>query len=287
MADTNTLTQAIRVLWPDLPVLVGDSWPQFEADLTTCLTRLESDEDSESVIHAMILNLFAENPEAHQRLVKLMAELDGERALTMRVLEPVYSLKDFTSLTEHGDLYPFYGVLLYAPTNGLDARLHEYVTSHWSLMNALTGNSCLLLAVENPWERPIEGFKPEEVYDIARHLGAGVGELPCLIYFTQPGTRRETLVLKLGEFLSGPDRLTDEELTDFFRSVQSILDSCSEKRADFRLKCLSEGLEKEWPRDSRWADVASKAGGWLVMSAPVGATILQAMNAVKGLLGLG
>jgi hypothetical protein len=55
---------------------------------------------------------------------------------------PVGSLRDLQELLEgrHGYVFerrtfPFSGALLYAPANGLNQRLHQYVVCHFELFN--------------------------------------------------------------------------------------------------------------------------------------------------------
>ena len=202
----------------------------------------------------------------------------------MATTQPIYSLKDFLEVLQQGHTYPFYGVLLYTPMNGLDARLHQYVMSRWQFLNRLTGNSCLLFAVEDIERgQDIKEFKPEEIYDIARTLGTSgtsVKDIPCIVFFTEPKTQSETLVLKLGEFLPASNDLTDDNLTDFFRSLEAILDSCSTRASNMRLQCLKEGLNREWPKESTWFKRVSELGGWVVKSTVGAASIASAISAI-------
>src|SRR5689334_13251657 len=106
-------------------------------------------------------------------------------------------------LNQGKDKYPFYCLLLYTPENELNARLHKYVTSHWDILDELTGSNCLLMAIENIGrEIPIEKFKPKDVYRISRYMGAPVDTIPNMIFYTEPGASRKTQVLKLKEFFS-------------------------------------------------------------------------------------
>src|SRR2546423_1150266 len=137
------------------------------------------------------------------------------------MMTPV-SLEDLQNQLERGDFYPFYAVLLYTPLNGLNVRLHEYVESRWEFLNNLTGNNCLMVALEKRG-RPIGRFRPEIVYDIARFLGVAVNQIPCLILFTDPKHRQETAVLDLKQLLSSAP--TDEALTTFFQDLQTVFDN--------------------------------------------------------------
>lgn len=202
-------------------------------------------------------------------------------------MAPVYSLKHFLHLMENiegaeDDPYPFYAVLLYTPMNGLDARLHEYMTSHWSLMDALTGHKWLLLAVEDiEWARPtIDDFKPEDIYHIARGLGQLPEAVPCLVFFVNPQYQNEVLTLNLSEFFGKRDLPNDEGLTDFFRSIASIVDGCSNESPEKRLQCLDKNVGREWPRESVWSERARKTAGWVVTSAATASTIVAALTPV-------
>jgi hypothetical protein len=203
----------------------------------------------------------------------------------MAMAEPIYGLEDFVRLFEQSaELYPYYSVILYTPQNGLDERLHEYVAGHWDLLNRLTGDSSLLAALENrDVNRGIEDFRPEEVYDIARELGVSVADVPALVFFSSPHERDDILVLKVGEFL--PSDVTDEHLTDFFRSLSAIVDSCAGGAEPDRLDCLRRNLKEAWPEDSRWRARASEIGGALVSSTTKTATVVQALSVIMQILG--
>jgi len=201
------------------------------------------------------------------------------------VAAPVYSLKHFLYLMERirdaeHDPYPFYAVLLYAPINGLDARLHEYMAIHWILMDAMTGPKWLLLAAEDfEWAKPsIDDFKPEDIYHIARELGQPPNTIPCLVFFANPKYQNDVLTLNLREFFGEGGLPSDEDLTDFFRSITSIVESCSDKPPGRRLQCLDKMVSQEWPRDSVWAERARKAAGWVVVSATTASTVVTALT---------
>ena len=205
----------------------------------------------------------------------------------MTMAEPVYSLKHFLQLVEDLDRpearpYSFYAVLLYAPMNGLDARLHEYMTSHWRLMDAMTGPNWLLLAVEDIQRaKPaIEDFKPEDIYHIARALGQSPNVIPCLVFFVNPRHQNDVITLKLDELFDVSSLPTDNELTDFFRSMASIIDNCAVELPEKRLKCLDKRIDKEWPEDSVWGERVGKATGWVVTSTATAATIAASLTPV-------
>ncbi len=84
MNQTSNLLEAIESLWSELPALVGEDWPRFEAQLTSYLEQLETEPERESIIRALILDLFFHHEQAHLRLVDVMAELAGEQPPAMR-----------------------------------------------------------------------------------------------------------------------------------------------------------------------------------------------------------
>ncbi len=149
-------------------------------------------------------------------------------------------------------------------------------------MDGLTGRNWLLLAVEDlASARPaIEDFRPEDIYDIGRHLGVSPGAVPCLVFFVDPTHRNDTLVLQLREFLESEGPPTDEQLTDFFRSLATIVDGCADVPAGERLARLRAGLEREWPVDSEWAERAKGIGGAVIGSVVAAGTTATALTSV-------
>jgi hypothetical protein len=72
-------------------------------------------------------------------------------------------------------------------------------------VNSLTGESCLLMALEAQGQ-PIEEFRPDDVYEIARYLGAQVDQVPCWAFITEPQTKRQTLVQPLSVLFPEADK---------------------------------------------------------------------------------
>jgi hypothetical protein len=160
----------------------------------------------------------------------------------MAMAEPVHGLEDFKDMLAQGSPYPVYAVLLYTPENSLNQRLREYVRSRWNMLNHLTGDSCLLFAVEDlERDRPIEVFRPEDVYSIARFLGASVDAVPGLVFLTDPANRADVLVVRLHEAL-GDDNVSDAQLTTFFQKVAAATDACASRPPGDRLACLRERI---------------------------------------------
>ena len=189
------------------------------------------------------------------------------------------SLKDLRWVLEMGDPYPFYAILLYPPLNGLNSKLHAYVESHWGYLNGLTGNNCLLLALERGG-RSAEEFRPEDVYAIARYLGATVDKVPCIVFITDPKRERQTLVQPLSMLFTDAEQLTDDDLTEFFQSVQALIDKCVEQASeDDRFECLHRAFDREYilPTKGRRA---------VVIVTTVAGTVMQVLQPITALLSL-
>lgn len=194
---------------------------------------------------------------------------------------------DLKSYLESGRKYafPFYCVLLYKPVNGLHAKLHEYVADQWRYLDTLTGRTCLMLAIENPrGTTAIRNFRPQDVYEVARYLGAPADALPCMVFFTEPDTRRDTLVIRLRPVLPAETKLTNEDLTAFFEHVAVTLDACA-SGGEERLACLKRQLRG--PRGigiSQWAGAASRARKYLIVSVASAGTLAAALDSIAQLL---
>ena len=208
---------------------------------------------------------------------------------------PVGSLRDLQDLLEGRGSYvfeqrpfPYYSVLMYAPTNGLNKLLHEYVSSHYELFNSQTGPNWLVAVIEDIGrDRSIEeSSRPQDVYDIARYLGARVDDIPALVFFTDPQERNETLILRLGDILPESSNITDEILTDLFGRIAAIIDDLSPASIspDVRLSRLRDALGREWPKDSKWGGWARNAVGWLKVSATTATSVIGALDNVARLL---
>ncbi|HEX5417720.1 MAG TPA: hypothetical protein VFZ25_18840 [Chloroflexota bacterium] len=189
------------------------------------------------------------------------------------------NLKDFEKILQDGDPYPYYAVLLYPPLNGLNAKLHAYVTSHWPYLNSLTGDSCLLFALESPGQ-PIEEFRPEDVYRIARHLGAEVDNVPCLVFITDPRNQRQTIIQPLKPLFPRTDDVTDETFTEFFQSLQAILDRCVVSAApEDRFDCLQSAFNRAFVLPARGRQTVASV-------VTVAGTITEILKPITALLGI-
>lgn len=91
MNQTEALLHAISDLWPELPALVGDDWPEFESQLEPLLRQLdtEPDPDKAKITRAMILALFGRYRPAHERLIALMQPPQASMEPFTRGLRPV------------------------------------------------------------------------------------------------------------------------------------------------------------------------------------------------------
>jgi integrase len=98
--------------------------------------------------------------------------------------------------------YPVYGVLLYAQEDYSIKRMREHVLYDFPTLFEQTGRNWLLVVFENLPYYPVQDFRPEEVYEVARVLGAAATDLPCIVFFTDPKERSETLVVSLSELLA-------------------------------------------------------------------------------------
>ena len=208
--------------------------------------------------------------------------------------EPVGSLRDLQELLEGRGGYvfaqrpfPFYSVLMYAPTNGLNKLLHEYVTSHFELFNVQTGPNWLVAVLEDiNRKHSIKDFRPQDVYDVARYLGARVDDVPAIVFFTEPKDRNETLVLNLEGVFPDSGKVADEDLTKLFSKIAAIIDDICQRGvpSDDRLTALREALKREWSEDPTWGTKITSAVEWLKVSAASATTVLGAITSIAKLL---
>lgn len=219
---------------------------------------------------------------------------------------PVGSLKDLQDLLEgrftnvYGDPRPFdfYSVLMYTPMNGLNESLHKYMVGgdiggpgevrhfrdHFEIFNSLTGPHWLVAVVEDICRgHEIKEFKPAEVYNIARYLGARVDAIPAIVFFTEPREHKKTLVLGLREILPTPKDLNEEDLTLLFQKLAAMIEELCRKSSagEARLEALARAIEKEWPKKSNWGDRAITAATWSVAN---GKNIIDAISGIVKLV---
>ena len=78
MDKLQAVQQAIVLLWPELPALVGDDWPHFERELQTYLAQLATDAEQTEIIYDQIRLLFFDYEAADARLIELLAQDNRE-----------------------------------------------------------------------------------------------------------------------------------------------------------------------------------------------------------------
>ena len=78
MGQPSLLHQAVAELWPELPALFKDRWPDIDVQLTTLLRALESDSpaDAEDALY----DLFATSPDALDALKSDRRSIDETSA---------------------------------------------------------------------------------------------------------------------------------------------------------------------------------------------------------------
>lgn len=193
---------------------------------------------------------------------------------------PVGSLNDLQILLENPDSsnvfekrgFHFYGVLLYTsakgksaegnPEKGLNESLHKYIIDHYEFFNVQTGPNWLVAILEDIGRRnPFKRFKPEDVYRIARYLGAPVDTIPAIVFFTEPKERQETLVLRLSNILDESEEIKDEKFTNLFGKLATIIDKICEEGvpADKRLESLRKAISQAWPNSVVWGDQSTSS----------------------------
>ena len=117
------------------------------------------------------------------------------------MMEPLTGLTELIavlSALERGEKagFPIYCALLFTAEDGLDEQISRFVGQHWSELDDMTGDDCLVFVVgDRDPEQVIGGrrFAPREVYSIARELGARADALPCACFFVDPSSSREVL----------------------------------------------------------------------------------------------
>jgi hypothetical protein len=183
-----------------------------------------------------------------------------------------------------GPQYPFYAVLLYAPINGLDGRIDDYVDSHFELLNSLTGENCLLVAVKAPEPSPSAGGPTSSVYEAARMLSVSVEDMPALVVFSNPG-RKDIELVRLGDILESD--ANDGDITKVFRTMQAAIDRSVDVAKDERLRRLQHHFNDRWRTNqgmfARLRSATSVAAAATVQAGSVIAA-LQSMVAALGML---
>lgn len=139
-------------------------------------------------------------------------------------------------------LFPFYSVLLYGPMKGVNQAFHTYVVNNFEFFHTATGPNWLVAVVEDIRDQHyIDGFRPQDIYAIARYLGAPVDRIPAFVFFTDPKERKGTLILPLGN--SG--LATEEDVHKLITKIATIIDTiCADQQivTNRRLAALKKEL---------------------------------------------
>jgi hypothetical protein len=101
--------------------------------------------------------------------------------------------------------------------------VHAFVHREFDDLSALIGPSCLTFVLASRRLPARRASPANEVFEIARALGAEVSALPCAIFFTEPDKRPETRAIDLRRFLPNGDAATESELELGFRALPLLL----------------------------------------------------------------
>ncbi len=149
-------------------------------------------------------------------------------------MNPIINLAWLKAYWKHFEdkKFPFYAMILYTD---VDVSLASYVRTHYKDLNEVSGNSCLVFAIEKPQydDEKISSdsshksaFKPEipwntghpldkvESYNIAKQFGLEFSSLPCIILFKDVHGD-EIIYYKIEDS-------THTEITKSFRNIFSL-----------------------------------------------------------------
>ena len=85
--DLQKLRRVIELLWPELPDLLAENWPKFQAQLLAYLEQSDQQPGHAGIYRAFILRLFGDYRPAHERLLELLNPGSTKEAFTVRGLE--------------------------------------------------------------------------------------------------------------------------------------------------------------------------------------------------------
>ena len=149
--------------------------------------------------------------------------------------------------------YRFYALLLPAQHDG---KVNEYIQQHWQQLNAMSGETCLIITSLVPahtdaamkeflaglfgeeqaraiWARyrkpDVEQVK-NDVYALARQAQVGFDKLPCIVLMTDLNAK-ERIILRIPDW-------EEEELTAFFGDLFSKMDAHLHEPDATRYKAL-------------------------------------------------
>lgn len=212
------------------------------------------------------------------------------------MMQPISGLTDFLavlSALERGEDagFPIYCALLFTSEEGLDQRIGVFVAEHWWELDDMTANDCLVFVIgDRDHEQVLGGrqFTPNEVYSVARELGAKADVLPCACFFVDPSTSRDVLRLRLRDYLPPSEPSGDGDLTRGFRAIGSALQSCAQCPVDERLDCLRAQLIEQHRRlvGDRESDAAGsqESGRSFERVLASGASIASSIATVLGIV---
>jgi hypothetical protein len=119
-----------------------------------------------------------------------------------------------------------------------------YVVDNFEFFHVATGPNWLVAVIEDIGAgHQIYEFKPQDVYTIARYLGAPVDQIPSFVFFTDPKEHKDTLILPLNN--SG--LVTIEDVKKLIVKIAAIIDKiCSDQHiaSSERLTALKKELRK-------------------------------------------
>ena len=149
--------------------------------------------------------------------------------------------------------YGFYALLLPAQHDG---KVNEYIQQHWQQINAMSGETCLVITSLLPahadtsmkeflvglfgaqqanaiWARyrkpDVEQVK-NDVYALARQAQVGFDKLPCIVLMTDLNAK-ERVILRIPDW-------EEEELTSFFGDLFTKMDAHLHEPAATRYRSL-------------------------------------------------
>ena len=164
--------------------------------------------------------------------------------------------------------------------------MHEYVLERWGRLDAMTGPNFLVMALENSNQYPeIENFAPDDVFEVGRYLGAEPRQIPCLVLFSDPRNRNDSVVLELNDFLPPASEVVNADFTDFFSTLSSLVDLSVPATKDRRLSRLQTAIDHEWPPTSRLSELVSQGSNLSTSAVARTATIASAAIPILTILG--
>lgn len=170
----------------------------------------------------------------------------------------IRSIDQFNSLDESNSEFPFKCILL---ATSEDKGIIDYFTEFGADLNELTGDTCLLLVLRElqgsapSYQAPsyqVKGIskvtsvapfpsstKNGDAYRVARKLGVGLENLPCLTVFENYQNTIEDLAIVNVPNVAG------DPLKEKMRFLVSKMDECKSNPSGQRLRCLKAKIRNE------------------------------------------